>query len=507
MTPSEINHPPIDYRIIVAASVVLSIWLMLIDPVINWDAILYLRTAEAYLQEGLLTSFTLFDRPFLSILIGLLHRVSGLSLLHSGLLLSTVFYAILSTAFVSIVRLLGGDRRVQIIAAVIILSHPLLAQGRDSIMRDPPYWAFSLLAFHALLLYLQHPVFKYQLRWFAFIALATMFRFEGLFFVLLAPLAVFIASQQPDRLRIAIRLLALPAGVIVCLAMAVLLIQTPLLPNAHLFSDINGYIDKLRAFPQDFTALSAATGDALLVFTAKDDAGIATLAGLAAILFINLFRAVMWPYVLVLLWGQKNKLNKLIAHPSRSLLNSHLVIGLVYLGLFTLTNRLMLERYCHIFTIFVALYLPFIINAAWDPQRKPLLKYLAIFLLVGMSIDVVGNFNYKKMFIKDAAIWVATHTPADASVASNSNYIGYFSGREFNWENPAFANFTVDELSKRPILWRHNDYLVARVKPHEEQLWQAFLDKYSLLELKVFQGDTRGKISVVEIPSHFKIDN
>jgi len=84
-------QPAIDYRIIAAVSLALSIWLILINPLINRDAILYLTTAEAYLQEGLIASLTLFDRPFLSILIALLHKFTGLSLLHAGLVLNAMF--------------------------------------------------------------------------------------------------------------------------------------------------------------------------------------------------------------------------------------------------------------------------------------------------------------------------------------------------------------------------------------------------------------------------------
>ena len=46
----------IDYRVIVAPSLQLSLWLIAIDPMLDWDAILYLRTADAYLQVGFLAS-------------------------------------------------------------------------------------------------------------------------------------------------------------------------------------------------------------------------------------------------------------------------------------------------------------------------------------------------------------------------------------------------------------------------------------------------------------------
>ena len=165
---SDSSQLPLDLRVVVAISFGLSLWLILKEPIINRDAILYLRTAEAYLQDGVLASFALFDRPFLPIIIALLHKLTGLSLLHCGLIFSAVFYAMLSATFVSIVRLLGGDRRVQIMAAIVILSHPTIAAGRDAIMRDAPFWAFSLLAFRSLLLYVRQPGLKHQIYWFVF---------------------------------------------------------------------------------------------------------------------------------------------------------------------------------------------------------------------------------------------------------------------------------------------------------------------------------------------------
>ena len=503
-TQSNAMRPPVDLRIVAAVSLLLSLWLILIEPVINRDAIIYLRTAEAYLHDGLMASLGLFDRPFLSIMMAWLHQLTGLSLLHSGLVLGALFYALLSTAFVSNVRILGGDHRVQLIAAVVILSHPMIASGRDSIMRDAPFWAFSLLAFRMLLLYVRQPTLRHQLQWFTFVAMAALFRFESIFFAVLAPVAVFFASDQSNRLSISLRLLALPLAAIIVVQIVIILIQTVMLPGSQLFPDITGYVDKLISLPRVLSDVSSATGEALLVFTAKSDAGIASVAGLTAILVVNICRAVMWPYVIVLVWGRAQNLFHLVPRQSRKLLNGHLLIALIYLALFTLTNRFMLERYCHIFTIFVALYLPFILNAAWAPGRRPVTRILAALVLVGMSIDVVGSIGNRKIYKKDASQWLVSNTPADASILSNSKYIAYFSGRETDWRNLGAITFRASDLGSRPGLWRNVDYIVVRVKPDEFEQWSSFLQKNSLPELIAFDGERHGKVSIVEVPPRKK---
>ena len=57
----------LDYRLVFVVSCLLSMWLITIDPLINRDAIIYLRTADAYLQDGILASQSLYDRPWLCI--------------------------------------------------------------------------------------------------------------------------------------------------------------------------------------------------------------------------------------------------------------------------------------------------------------------------------------------------------------------------------------------------------------------------------------------------------
>ncbi|MBE9537826.1 MAG: hypothetical protein IMF06_02025 [Proteobacteria bacterium] len=501
---SRAMRPPVDLRFVAAASLLLSLWLILIEPVINRDAIIYLRTADAYLRDGLMASLGLFDRPFLSIIMAWLHQLTGLSLLHAGLVFSAVFFAILSTSFVSVVRLLGGDHRVQLIAAIVIISHPLLAHGRDSIMRDAPFWAFSLLAFRALLIYQRQHTVTHQIQWFCFVAIASLFRFESVFFAVLAPLAVFLASDQSNRLRISLRLVALPLTAIVAVTLVIILIQTVIMPGSQLFPAITGYIDKLTSLPQVFNDVSSATGEALLFFTAKSDANIAVIAGLAAILVVNICRAIMWPYVIVLIWGRAQNLFPLIPRQARILLNAHLIIALIYLALFTLTNRFMLERYCHIFTIFVALYLPFLLNAALAPGRRPVTKILALLVLVGMCIDVSGSLGNRKIYKKEASQWLTSNTPTDATILSNSKYIAYFSGRETDWSNLGAITFKASDLNSRPDLWRKVDYIVVRVKRGESEQWASFLQTNSLSELKVFDGERHGTVSIVEVPPRAK---
>jgi hypothetical protein len=492
----------LDYRVLALASAVLSVWLIAIDPTVNSDAIIYLRTAEAYLQDGFFASQSMFDRPLMAISFALIHKLTGMPLLYAAHLLNGLFYMVLSIAFVSTVRVLGGDRRIQFFAAIVILSHPLLNGYRSAIVRDPAYWALIMLAYRELLLYTREPGLKHQVTWFAYVSLATLFRFEGLFFAALAPLVLLVTGYPGTRLRSCLRLLALPMIAITALLLAIMSYELVLSPGTRLFPAIENYIQALLAFPAKFDQLSMATGMALLEFSAREDAAVATWAGLIAILLLNICRAITWPYVFVLLWGWKRKLLDRISPSDGKLLRAHLLICLLYLALFTITNRFMLERYCSMFTLFLLLYLPFIFNALWPRGKRSWRGTVIFLLLLGTTLDVLHNNSYKKWFIKDATDWIVTNTPDDVSLITNHMHIAYFSKREFDWKNYRNANLQLADMESTPQLWRDYDYIAMSVRSSEIEQWRRFLALYSLTERIVFKGQGRDDIRIVELPHH-----
>lgn len=489
----------IDYRLVIAASLLLSLWLIALNPLIDRDAIIYLRSADAYLQGGLTASRELFARPLLSVCFALIHQLTGIPLLYAGLLLNTLFYALFCVAFVSMVHILGGDRRIQLLAALVVLSHPVLNEQRSSIMREPAYWAFSLLACRELLFYLRRPVFKHRLRWFGYILTAALFRIEGLFFAILAPLALLAVTTLNQRWRHCLLLLA-PQLLLATLLLLVWLVY-PVEPSGHSyrFPGIESYIDRLLELPQAFSEMTAATGAAMLAFSAQEDAPTAVLAGLAAIAAVNICRALSWPWLVALLWGWHRGLMSRIHADDRLLLGAHLLISVAYLACFTLINRFMLERYASGFVIFALLYLPFVLNTMWNAGRRSLQRWLVVVLLLVMWLDSLHNLDYQKAFIRDAADWLRTNTPSSASLASNNPYLAYFSDRQFKWPTANRKGFEINRILASPARWADRDYLAMRVSRRDTAAWDAFLRDHSLTEMVVFEGGRHGKVAIVEL--------
>lgn len=494
--------PRLDYRWIFLASLLVSAWLIVWDPLINRDAIIYLRSADAYLQHGFAASQQEHGRPLLSICMALLHQLSGLPLLYCGLSIITLAYAVMCVGFVATIHTLGGDRRVQLIAALVVLSHPLLNHTRSSIMRDPIYWALVILSFRELLQYARQPVLKHQLRWSACIAGASLFRFEGLFFATLVPLSLLFARDLEHRARHCVRLIVPVLVAIAAAVLAILAYKQSLGEGSKLFPAIAQYIDNLLDFPEDFAAIAARSAEPMLRLSSREDAGIAVFAGLTAVLLINICRAMTWPWIGTLWWGFKAQLLGRFRANDSLLLKTHIGISFAYLALFILINRFMLERYGNQLVIFLLLYIPFVLSALWHAGGWK--KYLVIALLVGMSADSLHNGDRDKVFIREATDWIRMHTPPDSTLVSNEKYIAHFSARPVNWPALNAVHFDLQEIIAAPRLWRHSNFLAVYLRPRHYQAWAAFLESNGLAEHRVFAGERKGKVSIVVVnpPAH-----
>lgn len=494
--PSASSLPHLNYRWVFAASLLLSAWLIALDPLINRDAIIYLRSADAYLRDGFAASQQLYGRPVLPICMALVHKFTGIPMVYAGLILVSLAYALMCSAFVAIVHTLGGDRRVQLIAAIVIIAHPMLNHSRSSIMRDPIYWAFLLMAFRELLLYLQHQNLGHRLRWFAYILLATLFRFEGAFFAVLAPLSLLFTPGVSHRLRHCLHLLV---PQLVALTLAAVGYQLLSGDGAPLFPAIEKYIAKLQALPAEFGEIAQSSANALLTFTAREDAVFAAVISLIALLLLNICRAMTWPWVITLLWGATKNLTGRFRPGHSVLLGAHLLIGLFYLALFLFINRFMLERYGSQIVLFLLLYIPFVLNSLWHSEGGGWKKAVVALLLLGMTLDSMHTGASDKAFIHDAAQWVEQETPRHSSLVSNSKNIAYFGNREFDWQAATRQGFELKHILARSEMWRDKDYLVMYVRPRDQENWENFLRRNKLTELISFGGGKKGRVAVVQL--------
>ena len=131
----------------VIVSVLLSIWSIAIDSVINNDGIEYVRAAELLSSGDWQAAFTVYKWPFYPWLMMWVGDTVGISYETAGHALNTLFFTLVVVFFVSAVRAFGGrSRSITWIAMLIALAHPVFNEYRAFLIRDPGYLAAYLLA-------------------------------------------------------------------------------------------------------------------------------------------------------------------------------------------------------------------------------------------------------------------------------------------------------------------------------------------------------------------------
>ena len=179
------------YAFSIAASILISIWSVFADPVINQDGVHYLLAAGDFTRGDFAAGLSLFKWPAYALLIALISKVTPLGVEASAHLLNALFFASLVGAFLVTVRQLGGTRTTLICAALVLLLFPSLNKFRPFIIRDAGYLSFYMWSLVFLLQHAQTRDSKSLIFGLALLGVAGLFRVEAFALAAMIPLMLF----------------------------------------------------------------------------------------------------------------------------------------------------------------------------------------------------------------------------------------------------------------------------------------------------------------------------
>jgi hypothetical protein len=460
----------------VLISLALSAWMTAMDGVVNRDGILYLDTARIFGQEGLPAALDSYSWPFYSILISVLSQLSGLSIEASAHLVSALLYGLMVFVFISIVKELGGDRRVLIAAALVILIHPQLNSYRSEIFRDHGYWAFYLSALWFFIKYYRVPHFRYVIGWTAAILAATLFRIEGVVILFLLPLAILFKPDTALLKRLAEWSMANIAwlGGLLLAAGWLLISSDNNLPSTKL----RGLLGWLQFVQQDLmSSLHEKAGQlnaAVLNKYSANHAFSATLAVLAAIFISESLGTLGLVYLLVLVHSLLAGAWSRMARHARRILAWVISLNVLILGLFLAGAFFLTGRYVMPLLLILMLVIPFHLvylvdrfsGATAGPLRRRMIIALTSLVVIAVIIDGLYSFGASKQHLKDAGLWVGERIAVEGRFYSNEGVPLYYARtlkkiapEQGDWQQTLqyFENGT----------WDIHDYLAIRVKDQQ----------------------------------------
>ncbi len=484
--------------IAVAASLVLSIFTLLVQEIPNSDAYTYVRTAEIFLAEGVVAAYQHYSWATYSILIGIV-SATGLDVFSAGLLVNAMFYAILVYAFLSIVKETNSSEPLLAIAAVCILVYPQLNEYRGLLIRDIGFWALSLVALWQQLLYAKTQSTRSAIIFCASLILATSFRAEAFAYLAFAPLALLFNT----RLEIGARktLLVKMYAITISLSIGLLLfLELVGLSMTQLFIEFATIYEPFLSGNFTLTDEQRSLFGSLL-FTeyaaifSNEYIEIFLLAGMISILLANLLTGVGGPYMIILIIGLfKNclSLNREVAIP----VAIYLCINFLIMLSFIIVTRYLSSRYTMLMCILLVLFIPPIVlhlldNAKISGQKN--IVYIVSVFFCYCAIDSYYSFGKSKSYVRDSIEWIKQNTDDSSELVTNNHAIAYFSGKVEDYDLVQ-RNLTEQEILSSKI----GDTIAAELTFQTKNLLETNTIVDKLKVLAYFPSTETKRIVILE---------
>lgn len=479
------------------ANVLLSMWCIALDPVINNDGVTYFAIAQMFLDGNWSSAFDYYSWPFYSFFIALTAKLFFLNLETAAYLLNAFFVISLTLAFASIVgELSNNNRRIILIAMVVILFFPSITKYRSFIIRDFGYLSCYLWSLYFIVKFCSSLQKQHLVGWLCFAVLSCLFRFEGIVFLLIAPyfLLLFTATRMPHR-RVILGSLSISIFVV---------------SIAVLYWYVN---DKYDALMEVGNANGESLQDLSDLFFSNVRERFGADANYFGVLAINLWNVF---YELVRRMAIFYFAFSIYAYVTNIALTSRLVrrvwlvfviTNLVVLVGFSLFNNFLVSRYTMATALTLLLLAPFAIDKLLDSLGKANLakRSALIFMIVLLGLASLEGLDVRtnKLHIKTAGLWLNNNAEPGASLYSNNRLIVHYSGLG--------SKSILNTLFSTPQMWTHIktnqirtfDYIAieaSRDTVTEDVARQTLSFKYGL-PVKVIEGEKKSAVFIFKTTS------
>ncbi|MCJ7616502.1 MAG: hypothetical protein MUO43_08205 [Desulfobacterales bacterium] len=465
---------------------------------INNDGILYLKTAEAFIDSGWQEAMKYFNWPFYSIFIAWLSQIAHLSLENSTYVLNAVLLVIIVTSFIALIEELGGSRFVQFLGALIILSHPQLHHYQHYIVRGFGYWAFSLLALLNFIRFFKYLKWQYALGWGIFISIAILFRPEGLVICCFGPLVLLFRSATTPWNKLGNTLKAYSFNII---AISIIITWWLNMPNRTIaqlgeFRHLDQLQNGLISLINNINGKAVLMSQTILNKYSRDWGLTMVISGLTGMYLYKLV-ATLWP-VHTLLFGHAS-FKRLMPTESGikrviiyfSILN--LLIPALYLGQqFVISYRFLMPA-----SLLLLLWTPFSLHHIMQKwlNKKTVFKNNFVFPILSLAFLIMFIYafippNQSKAYITIAGKWLKQNMPQQSKLYTNNFRLSYYSGKKFmKWD--VSGNLIIPE-------WSSDDFVALNTKQKHYEKIKNTLSSLKLKPGKIFANKEGDIIAVFE---------
>ena len=478
-----------------AGSLMLSVWMIFIDSVINNDGVHYLMTAEFLSRGDWQSAVQTFKWPAYPFLIYLAQVLPGVDFELAAHVVTTLGFTITVLCFVAICRQLFNTRAMPWIALVVVLCYPGINEFRAFIIRDSVFLALYMGSIWFLVHYTMAQ------RWWPLIgsamlmALAALFRVEALVLLAMYPLLI-IGRVASGHWRWLLVLLYLVIGV-------------------EFLSTFYGWWMYRPQGQLDPWALLQRPGDlagqawiqwreGFVDQVASHDSGnllLALLVTVGSVIGMVLYASVetmTLPFTIILICALVQP--RLLAPVPRPILRKLALVLIILVGVllaFAATRFFVAPRYAMALCMTLLLLVPIVLHQLWFdllPKLKPLprqvIRVLLVMLLIINALEGLDRFTIKQ-YLKEAGTWLKHNTRPGDRVISNSTQFAYYADRHREtWVLvPDYDEF-IEFLESGQ--WLYKDYVAVSLRRRDQELAQIVaqtLDQEPIREYINSKGD------------------
>lgn len=474
-----------------AASIILSVYKIATGSTVNNDGLLYLHTAQIFVEQGIHAAFAQFNWPFFPILIGLAHTTTGLGYESAAHALNALLLALLCVGFVTLYcDITASDERLWLAAAIILLS-PQLTNYRPYIIRDIGYWALSFWGIIYFVRYCRRPAWYNALAWQSSILAAIAFRIEGAALAALLPLWCLRREQGATwqaRWKIwleANSLFLLGVGIM----LGLLASGTIRVPDNSRLEQLSAYISPLH-FIAVFSAKAETLAQHAQSFYAPQDARLLLLGGCLYLFTHKAISCLSIFYALPLGWALLKKPAELTAF---TLVGFAAAITALPLLVFTYKDLFLSGRYMGLLVLLLSLPVARAVDCFMlTHQSSRAHRYwVGVWVLAGLFLlaDIFIQTGPSKRYLREGGQWLQQTLPTDSRLCSEDSDLLYYAGRGYSK-----AHCPALELMAQPKAVDYDVFLIKisrKDKNKQDQLKSILAGANHWVILKVF-GNTAG---------------
>lgn len=482
-------------------SLIFSLLVIAQDEVINNDGALYLIVADLISQGEWKAALALYSWPFLPVFISFTSQVTSLIPEYAAYLLSMLFLTLLVVCFIDFVRLLGGDKRTQMLAGLVILSLPYLNESRDEILRDHGYWLFYLVGLRFLFQHYRDPHLKWGLAWNAAILISCLFRLEGFVMMAALPLLLLMKKDPPLKQRF---VAFIQANWITLLLFIVGLLLLPLVGDnlGRLTEFSSRLVEFWNAITIGLEQKAEAIRQGVLPALSEKFAMQGVILILALIVFIKTL-TVLTPIYSVILFLPQFYSRLVLPQGFRPFVIWVVLVNLVMLILFVVPQFFLQARFTMPLVLVSLLLVPFLLNAAcnlWQQKGNeglyPRLFPAAMVVIMLMGADgLISLGGYSKQYHQDAAVWVQANAEAGSQIATTESLRFCF---YINRNIPSNQSYICQYVAKPPSNMAY-DYFAVHVREGElPAIWADYLKRSHFVEVQRFENRRNDSILIYQ---------